>query len=243
MNTMPKHDFMRRVFVHNIREKLLAVLCSVVVLLVAISFKPLHKVYSVKVHTKISPDQVLVSGNIDHVEIKVSGTFFELRQVKNEDLVINFDFSSEKAGEISRNIGESTLPTSFTNLTTENIFPETITLQTEMKKEKTLPVKIAFKGETGINPDSYKVTPNKVRIIGAESAVGKLEVLFTEQVGTETPASSEETEISIIFPEFTASADGTVKVKIAKKGDGTAEEAAPAKEENTEKNANEEKND
>lgn len=237
-----KQGFIKRAFTHNRREKLLSVLCTVVVMLVAVCFKPVHKVYSFRVDTKIAPDQVIVSGNIDKVEIKVIGTFFELRKVNREDLVISFDFSSEKAGEISRNIGESTLPASFTNLATENIFPETITLQTEMKKEKTLPVKVVFEGETEINLDGYKIVPNEVRIVGAESAVEKLEVMFTEQVSAETLASSEETEISIIFPEFTVSADGVAKVKIAKKGEGTAEEAAPAKEENAEKTANEEKN-
>ena len=108
-----KQGFIKRAFTHNLREKILSALCAVVVMLVAICLKPVNKVYSVKVNTKISPDQELVSGAVDMIEVKVSGNFFELRKIKSEDLVINCDFSSEKAGEIIRNIGDKELPASF----------------------------------------------------------------------------------------------------------------------------------
>lgn len=129
-----KQGFIKRAFTHNLREKLLSALCAVVLLLVAICFKPIHKVYSVTVNTKISPEQVLVSENTDKIEVKVSGNFFELRKIKSEDLVINFDFSSEKAGEISRNIGDNELPASFLPLDVESVSPQVLVFITEDKK-------------------------------------------------------------------------------------------------------------
>lgn len=129
-----KPGFIKRAFTHNLREKLLSVLCAVVVMFVAVCFKPVNKVYSVKINTKISPDQVLVSENIDRIEVKVSGNFFELRKIKSEDLVINFDFSSEKAGEISRNIGDNELPASFLPLDVESVSPQILVFITEEKK-------------------------------------------------------------------------------------------------------------
>jgi len=129
-----KQGFIKRAFTHNLREKLLSVLCAVVLMLVAVCFKPVHKVYSVTVNTKISPEQVLVSENIDKIEVKVSGNFFELRKIKSEDLVINFDFSSEKAGEISRNIGDNELPASFLPLDVESVSPQVLVFITEEKK-------------------------------------------------------------------------------------------------------------
>lgn len=129
-----KQGFIKRAFTHNLREKILSALCAVLVMFVAICFKPVSKVYSVKVNTKISPDQLLVSENIDKIEVKVSGSFFELRKIKSEDLVINFDFSSEKAGEISRNIGDNELPASFLPLNVESVSPRILVFITEDKK-------------------------------------------------------------------------------------------------------------
>lgn len=147
-----KQGFIKRAFTHNLREKILSALCAVVVMLVAICLKPVNKVYSVKVNTKISPDQELVSGAVDMIEVKVSGNFFELRKIKSEDLVINFDFSSEKAGEISRNIGDKELPASFLPLNVESVSPQVMVFITEDKKVETAPETPATVEETAKEP-------------------------------------------------------------------------------------------
>ena len=134
-----KQSFIKRAFTHNRREKLLAVLCSVVIMIVAVCFKPVNRVYSLRVNANISPDQVLVSENVSGVEVKVSGNFFELRKVKSEDLVINFDFSKERAGEITMNIGDKELPAAFLPLDVKSISPEIIVFRTEDKKAETSP--------------------------------------------------------------------------------------------------------
>ena len=137
--TSSKQDFMSRLFKHNLREKTLAVFCTLVIMFAAFCLKSVNKVYSVRINTKISPDQVLVSENIGTVEVKVSGNFFELREIRNEDLVINFDFSDESAGEITVNIGEKELPAVFLQLDVKNISPETLVFRTEKKKAETSP--------------------------------------------------------------------------------------------------------
>ena len=157
-----KQGFIKRVLTHNRREKLLAVLCTVLVMLVALCFKQVSKVYTLKVNAKIAEDQIVVSGNIDSVEVKVSGTFFELRKVKTEDLVINFDFSSEKAGEISRSIGDKELPASFAPLDVKNISPEILTWVTEEKKAEiapsdSAPVEESVKDATDQEPSQESV--------------------------------------------------------------------------------------
>lgn len=147
-----KPGLIKRIFTHNLREKFLAAACALVVMLVAVCFKPVNKVYSVKVNTKISPEQVLVSENIDQIEVKVSGNFFELRRIKSEDLVINFDFSSEKAGEISRNIGDNELPASFLPLNVESVSPQVLVFITEDKKVETAPAEPAAEDDAVKEP-------------------------------------------------------------------------------------------
>ena len=157
-----KQGFIKRAFTHNLREKLLSVLCAVMLMLVAVCFKPVHKVYSVTVNTKISPEQVLVSENIDKIEVKVSGNFFELRKIKNEDLVINFDFSSEKAGEISRNIGDNELPASFLPLDVQSVSPQILVFITEDKKVETAPAEQAPVEETDRESADQEPAPESV---------------------------------------------------------------------------------
>lgn len=134
INTSSKQDFMKRLFRHNLREKILAVFCTLVIMLVAVCLKPVSKVYSIRVNANISPDHVLVSENIDNIEVKVSGNFFELRKIKSEDLVMNFDFSKESVGEIALNIGEKELPAVFLTLDVKSISPQTLVFRTEEKK-------------------------------------------------------------------------------------------------------------
>ena len=135
MNTMkPKHGFIKRAFTRNLREKAIAAACAVVFLMISFCFKPVSRIYSVRIETKIAPEQVIVASSTDHAEVKVSGNFFELRKIKDEDLVIKFDFSSEKAGEISRNIDENLLPSSFAALDVKSISPQTLVFRTEEKK-------------------------------------------------------------------------------------------------------------
>ena len=139
ITTSSKQDFIKRLFRHNLREKLIAAFCTVVVMLVAFCLKPVNKVYSVSVNTKISPDQELVSENIGRIEVKVSGNFFELRKIKAEDLVMNFDFSNESAGEISLNIGDKELPAVFLPLDVKSVSPQTLIFRTEDRKVESEP--------------------------------------------------------------------------------------------------------
>ena len=147
-----KPGLIKRIFTHNLREKFLAAACAAMVMLVAVCFKPVNRVYSVRINTKISPEQVLVSENIDRIEVKVSGNFFELRKIKSEDLVINFDFSSEKAGEISRNIGDNELPASFLPLNVESVSPQVLVFITEDKKAEPAPAEPAAEDDAVKEP-------------------------------------------------------------------------------------------
>lgn len=148
INTSSKQDFVTRFFKYNLREKLLAVFCTLLIMFVAVCLKPVNKVYSVKVYTKTAPDQVIVSGSIDHVEVKVNGNFFALRKIESEDLVMNFDLSNESAGEITVNIGDNELPAVFEPLDVKNISPRVIILTTEEKKTETAPAEPAPIDET-----------------------------------------------------------------------------------------------
>ena len=147
-----KPGLIKRIFTYNLREKFLAAACAAMVMLVAVCFKPVNRVYSVRINTKISPEQVLVSENIDRIEVKVSGNFFELRRIKSEDLVINFDFSSEKAGEISRNIGDNELPASFLPLNVESVSPQVLVFITEDKKAEPAPAEPAAEDDAVKEP-------------------------------------------------------------------------------------------
>ena len=161
-----KQDFIKRLFKHNLREKLIAAVCTAVILLVAVCLKPVNKVYSVSVNAKISPDQELVSENIGRIEVKVSGNFFELRKIKAEDLVMNFDFSNEPAGEISLNIGDKELPAVFLPLDVKSVTPQTLIFRTEMRKVESEPETPAPEEETvkeaaDLTPGEGTVKENK----------------------------------------------------------------------------------
>ncbi|MBP5406081.1 hypothetical protein J6Z19_02895 [bacterium] len=230
ITTSSKQERLKRLFTHNFREKFLAALCAAAALLLSFCFKPVQQTYFLKINSEIAPDQILVSQNASIIEVKAAGTFFDLRRVSLENIEINFDFSAEKAGEISRTVGENQLPSIFKNLKIENIFPETIIWRTEAKIEKTIPVEIVFEEDN--SSKNYTAEPAEIRITGAETAVNGLEKIDSEKIPTNTFADKTEIEIPLVFPRFTASADGTAKVKVTKK----SESETPAEETETQKN-------
>lgn len=138
VTTSSAQERFKRIFTHNLREKAIAAACAAVFLILSFCFKPVSRIYSVKVETKVAPDQTIVFSSTDHVDVKVSGNFFELRKI-DEDLVINFDLSSENAGEINRTVEESLLPQSFASLDVKNIVPQTLVFRTEVQKQESAP--------------------------------------------------------------------------------------------------------
>ena len=239
--TTSKAERLKKLFTHNFREKFLAALCAAAALLLSFCFKPAQQTYSLKINSKIAPDQMLVSQNAMLVEIRVSGTFFDLRSVDIENLALNFDFSLEKAGEIVRTANEKMLPAAFKNMKIENIFPENLAWRTEAKIKKTVPIGIVF--EDGESSESYIAEPSEIEITGAESAVNGLEKINSEKIPMNAFADKAEVEISLIFPKFTASTAEISKVKVTKKSDAetSGEETDTQKnEESPEKTAQEE---
>lgn len=232
ITTSSKSERLKRIFTHNFREKALAALCALVALLLSFCFKQANRTYMLKINTKIAQDQVLVAQNAHMIEVKASGTFFDLRKITAENLEINFDFSVETAGKISRTANENLLPAVFKDLEIENIFPEKIIWQTEAKIEKTLPVNIVF--EEGNSDENYIVEPAEIKIAGAESAVSGLEKIDSQKIPMDAFADRPEIEIALVFPDFTVSNDGIVKVKVAKKAE------TEISEEETETQKNEE---
>jgi len=233
ITTSSKSERLKRIFTHNFREKFLAALCAAAVLMFAVCFKQVRQTYTFNIDTKTATDSVLVSQNASSIEVTVSGTFFDLRRISIENPVINFDFSNEKAGEISRTVSGKLFPAVFKNIEIETISPETLIWRTEAKVEKTVPVSIVFDGENA--GEDYTVEPAEIGITGAESAVNGLEKINSEKIPEDAFTEKTEIEIPLIFPEFTASTDGTLKVKVTKKAVGDEAAEAQKNEENTEK--------
>lgn len=241
ITTSSRSERLKRIFTHNFREKALAALCALVALLLSFCFKQARQEYTLKINSKIAPDQVLVSQNAHLIEVEVSGTFFDLRRISAENLEINFDFSAEKAGEINRTANENILPAVFKNLDIKTIFPETIIWRTEAKIEKTLPVNIV--SEEGSIDESYIVEPAEISIAGAESVLNGLEKINSEKIPMDAFADRPDIEIPLVFPEFTVSTDGTAKVKVSRKMEVEASEEeteTQKSEENSEKTETEE---
>lgn len=191
INASSKQEFMTRLFKHNLREKLLAAVCTAVILLVAVCLRPVNKVYSVSVNTKISPDQELVSENIDRIEVKVSGNFFELRKVKAEDLVIDLDFSKESAGEISLNIGDKELPAVFLPLDVKSVSPQTLIFRTEMRKVESEPETPATEEE--IVKEAADLTPGE-GTVKENKEPAPVQTFHETSLQAEQPANEEKNE-------------------------------------------------
>ena len=172
IRTSSGEDRLKRIFTHNFREKVLSAFCALAVLLFALCMKPVSRTYNIKVNTKIAAGQVLVSQNAHLIEVKASGTFFDHRSIRADNLEANFDFSAEKAGETSVLLDKNTLPASFSALEIKSVSPQKLTVVTEERKAETAPEPAEAGAETSPEEKSVE-TPGSPEQKPAETSPEK----------------------------------------------------------------------
>ena len=150
ITTSSKKDRLKRIFTHNLREKLIAAACAAVALLLSFCFRTADQTYTFNISIKTAPEQIIVSQNTEKIDVKVSGTFFDLRKIDRSTLEINFDFSAEEAGGITKTLDKNILPASFSALEIKSISPQTLVLKTEERKTETAPEHAETSPETSL---------------------------------------------------------------------------------------------
>lgn len=116
------------------REKLIALILTVVIYSFAIDINEISRTYSVKVGIVTAEDQTIVSETVESIKVKAKGSVFDFAGIKEQDLSVTIDLSSKKPGKYTRSFDPSILPFG-EKIKIEKITPAEIIIKT-VKKEQ-----------------------------------------------------------------------------------------------------------
>jgi hypothetical protein len=159
----------------------------------------------------------MVKPDIFFVRVRLEGPRDQLDSLRASDVTVVADMTDVEPGirSISLKLDRSRLPL---NIKAEEIAPSTIRVAVERVIEKEVSVLPQFEGEppTGYEVIGWQISPNTVRIQGAESDVRNVSEVLTETVSLagKTEPFSDLIKIIISSPNLNISDDGPLKGKV-----------------------------
>lgn len=158
------------------RRGLVITVCSLISVLIWFSFTMQERYQNeLEIPTTVAnlpPDQALRSLPPERVRMRVEAEGFQLLELRYNPPILQLDASQ---GEID--LAEQARPQLPNNVRLETVNPQSVTLVTEPRLQRKIPIQLRTQLET---PDSYvlldtRIEPDSVTVSGAESLVQGLE--------------------------------------------------------------------
>ncbi len=193
-------NLVRRFFNTNLREKIMALIVTLIVWGVVVSKMDETRSFAVKLNFYAGKDRVVsLSEPIETIHVTAKGSLFDFARVKDSDLVLSIDLSRKDQGRIAYFFDPSRLPFS-RYLSVEQIIPAEITATVSMRAEKQVAVEPYIDGSPakGWRLESVKKTPGTVRISGPEELLREIDSVTTEKINLSNAKKSFSKRVRII---------------------------------------------
>lgn len=165
----------------NIKEKILALMATVVIWVVVVSRSERQMSLDIPVKIIASDDKVLVNKVPEKVNINVKGNSFDFVSMKENNRELSFDISRKKIGKTNVYLNPKMfkIPES---MMVQKIVPESISFEVDKKSKKTVKVDSYLDGQPkkGYRVEKVEVSPDEVTISGPVTQINRTESITTE---------------------------------------------------------------
>ena len=211
------------ILTHNLGWKLLSLVAAIAIWMSVASEPELATLTTVPVEYKGVPDDLEISSDVlQNVTVETRGPSGRLRDMRDSRTAVVLDLSSvrqpgTKTFDIDkRNVS---LPR---GLTLVRVIPGQLQFTFEHRLPREVPVEVKFATpHPGYVVVSAQAFPPKLRIVGPESAVRRVQALSTDPVDISTLVSEAQYRVNTYLPEarvrFEGSSHVTVRVVVEKK--------------------------
>ena len=167
----------------NLKEKILAVVVTIVVWIIVVSLNENTKNFTVKIDLNLGEDKVLVSEGVSYLHVKATGNIFNFARIGKQHKTITIDLSRQRLGKNKIFLDSSKLGMS-EHLKIQRISPSVLEFATARKSEKKVSVEPYIDGQPkrGYKVSSVKVEPSNVVISGPDYAISEIESVSTGRV-------------------------------------------------------------
>ncbi len=167
----------------NIKEKVLALMATLVIWVVVVSRSERQMNFDIPVKITASDDKVLINKVPEKININVKGNSFDFVAMKENNSEIYFDISQKKIGVNNVYLKPEMfdIPKS---VIIQKIVPEHISFEVDEKREKTVKVDPYLDGQPkkGYRVEKVEVSPDEVVVSGPATQINRTESITTESL-------------------------------------------------------------
>ena len=142
--------------------------------------------YKVPLRLRLADNAEAINQPINQVEIRISGDKRRLEQVRNEELQVLVDLTSEPVGNLTLTLAPDTVTVAGlpNGIRLEDISPNKVALRLETIEEKNVAVRVETQGSIVQGSEIYSetVSPTTVLVRGPASYLRSLTSLPTEKI-------------------------------------------------------------
>ena len=150
------------------------------------------------------PENVKVEGAPSYVEVKLEGAPWVVRKIGVGDVKVQVLLREFSPGERVVSLSSVRVPE---GVRVVSVKPDRARIRIVLLAEKRVPVVVKWKGRM---PDSYRVEPIEVKIVGKRSVVSRIKFVKTEPVD---PSKSPQ-EVFVIVPKGVRAIPAKVRVEV-----------------------------
>jgi YbbR domain-containing protein len=201
----PSLSFFRSLFVENLGIKLVSLAVAIALAVFVRGEKTALSEFKMKVQYTLDESRLLTSPPQGELTIRMKGSESLLNNLAEEGLpVLRVDLADQQSGQLCFKLRSDQLPIGYHSLQVEEILPKCVplTLEKRIEKEVSIIADVIGTPEEGYSLGATIVNPDKVVIIGAESAVAQVTKVRTEPLSVSGAiVGRKESMLLLPFPE------------------------------------------
>jgi YbbR domain-containing protein len=180
-----KPSMFQSLFVENLGIKLVSLAVAVALAVFVRGEKTALSEFKMKVQYTLDDERILTSTPQGEVIVRLKGSETLLNNLAEDGLpILRVDLADQQSGQLCFKLRADQLPIGYHSLQIEELLPKCVPLTLEKRTEKEVSVVADITGtpSEGYSLGAVTVSPDKVTITGAESAVGQVMQVRTEPI-------------------------------------------------------------
>jgi YbbR domain-containing protein len=195
-------SFFRSLFVENIGIKLVSLAVAIALAVFVRGEKTALSEFKMKVQYTLDESRLLTSPPQGEITVRMKGSETLLNDLAAQTLpALRVDLADQQSGQLCFKLRSDQLPIGYRSLQVEEILPKCVplTLERRIEKEVSIIADVTGTPQEGYSLGATTVSPDKVVIMGAESAVTQLTLVRTEPLSV-SGATADRRETMLLQP-------------------------------------------
>ncbi len=176
-------DKLTTFFKTNFKEKILALIVTVVVWILVVSINKNIRSFDIPLYVSIDNKVVFVKSPPKFIRVKTRGNAFNFAMIDKKKMKLKLALPSNKTGKFKLFLDNSNFDF-LSSVKILSIFPSEIKVKTALKEEKIVSIEPYLDGQPkeGFKIEKVEIEPKKVVVVGPKDFLENLDSVNTEKI-------------------------------------------------------------